>query len=782
MNETTGLAINYQKAAEKTISFEEALNVYRDTLLPTYSQMSILGKQPVNIVEHFLPIGMIPEDNPDHLPISECSEVVNTLRRSGQKIVIKGMPGTGKTTFVRKLMHDFCLQKSDIFPVYLKATTIQTLISHQKPSDYELVDTFSFFVNAQVQKIYSDVLLANDIFRQNSTCIIIDGLDEMRPENQVQFCQKLNEFAIYYPQCMLIVTTRIYGLETQSSLSEFGHYLISELNDHDIKKYIDYNMQIEPEQKEHAFNAIKHDEKLYELAKVPFMLALMCVEPDCLKEGSTRKAELYREATAYLLGFKSWEPRKEKITADAANNLTHALQIIAVNFFKLDADEQFPADEARFFIKSKLGDVLGDESILETICKKSGLLQYSNGMFCFVHRSIWEYYVAEGMLREPLVDLLQRANVPSWEEPIRMYVGLTPKDKLKEVIYGLWERNKALTLRTLHEVETFPTELLNELYSRLSINDRINLVHTLRENVYSISNDTQRKRMLLDTVSSLKETEKECEVIYQYILLLEDAAYPECIQLVRQILDLDNAQERRHKYLQGHFRFEMLAVKSGEFMQGSDSSIDEREYPAHKVHLDNFYMSKNLITNAMYYDDFPFVNLERKKTRSYSTQPMQPVNNINWYEAYIFARWIGCELPTESEWEYCCRSGGEDDDCFRYESNIAEHGWYGVNSDNKTHEVATKKPNTWGFCDMLGNLREWCSDWHRDDYYKDCVSKQIINNPEGPIAGESKVLRGGCFDWAITNLRPTYRNFNRPNVNFFGNGFRVVFREKEELL
>ncbi len=782
MSEVTGLPVNYQSPEKRSASFEDALNVYRKTLLPTYSHMLILGKRPVDIVDNFLPIGIIPEEDSDRPPISECAQVVNAIQHSGHRIVIKGMPGTGKTTFAKKLMHDFCLPSSGIFPVYLKATAIQTLITSNEHKDKDLVDILSFFICAQVHKVYSDILLSHDVFREKTTCVIIDGLDEMRPENQKILCQKLNSFAVYYPHCMLIVTTRIYGVDIQNTLSQFEHYLISELSDQDIKSYIEQHTQISQEQKERAFKAIRHDEKLYELAKIPFMLALMCIKPDCLKEGSTRKAELYKEATEYLLGLKNWEPNREKITLDIANNLIRALQIIAVNFFKLDADDQFPADEARFFIKSRLGDIFGNESILETISKKSGLLQYSNGMFCFVHRSIWEYYVAEGMLQEPLADLLQRANVPTWEEPIRMYVGLTPKNKLREVLCGLWERNKALTLRTLHEVETFPADLLNELYSNLSVDERINLVHTLRQNVCSMPNETARKRMLLDTVSSIKATEKECEVVYQYIILLEEVGYPECTQLIRQILDLDHAQERRHKYLQGNFCFELIPVKGGSFMQGSDRPIDEREYPAHKVQLDSFYMSKNLITNAMYYDNFPFVNSERKNTRTYSTLPKQPVNNINWYEAYIFARWIGCELPTESEWEYCCRSGGEDDAYFSYEANIAECGWYGVNSENKTHEVATKQPNSWGFYDMLGNLREWCLDWHRDDYYKECVNKHIIINPRGPASGESKVLRGGCFDWAITNLRPTYRNFNRPNVNFFGNGFRVVFHEKEESL
>lgn len=761
---------------EEEITYESAIKHYKDEVYPSYTQMTILGKKDVDIINNFIPIGIVPENNEEATPLRTTMEVITEVRGVGGKIIIKGMPGTGKTTFTRRLMHDFCISENEIFPIYFKASIFQEIGDFE---DNKLVDIFSRFINAQMgSKRYSDALLAKDIFRKRTTCVLIDGMDELPPVWQKTFCEKMNEFTLYYPQCNVIITSRIYGIDAKLELKRFVPYLISELSDDNIKMYIEQN--VADDYKVTAFNAIKNDDKLYELAKTPFMLALMCIKPDCLKDGATRKAELYRETTEYLLGEKNWEPQRELTPAETAFNLRRALQIIAVKFFKLDMNDQFPADEARFFISSKLGKEMGDGSILEVIRKKSGLLHYSNGTYSFVHRSIWEYYVALGMQQEPLANLLQMANVPNWEEPIRMYVGLTDKQNLEKVIKGLWERNKSLTLRTLHEVDEFPTELLNELYSNLTHQERINLVMTLRDNVLSIPNMPYKKRMLIDTVSSVYSAERDCEVIFYYISLLEEIGYPECISLVEKMLDLKNAKIRREKYLSGDYKFELIFVPEGTFMQGNDEPIDEREFPSHKVRLNSFWMSKNLITNKMYYEEFPFVDLDRKNHKSYSTDPMQPVNNINWYEAYVFARWIGCRLPTEAEWEYCCRSGGIDDKYFSTEENIANYGWYGANSNNRTHTVGTKPCNTFGFCDMLGNLREWCYDWHKDDFYKECAKFDEVQNPQGPEKGEAKVLRGGCFDWAITNLRPTYRNFNRPNVNFFGNGFRVVFSSEEE--
>lgn len=766
--------ITYPKENKETVSLNDAIMNYRSEMLPTYSQMTILGKQDVDIEKSFIPIGIVPENNPDVTPIQTTDEVLTQLRQVSRQILIKGMPGTGKTTFMRKLMHDFCKSNSAIFSVYFKASIFQEVGLEKK----DLVDVLSEFVEAQLgNKRYSDIIAANDIFRQKKTCILIDGIDELSPEWQKTFLDKVNHFVIYYPKCMIILTARIYGMDSNANLQKFLPYLITELSDSDIENYVKANVS------DADYNAvvttIKNDEKLKELAKTPFMLALMCIQPECLKKGATRKVELYKETTEYLLGGKSWERCRIVTPVDTVSNLIKALQIIAVKFFKLDMNDQFPADEARFFIKNKLGNELGDATILDIICKKSGLLHYSNGTYSFVHRSIWEYYVALGMLNEPLENLLQMANVPNWEEPIRMFVGLTNKHDVEKVIKGLWVRNRSLTLRTLHELECFPVSLLTELYNELSHQERLNLVDTLKTNVYSLNNISQRKSMLIDTVLSVYPAERDCEVIYNYISLLEGTVYPECKELVNKILDLDNVESRQKKYFTGDYRFEMILVDGGTFEQGNKNPIDEREYPNHQVTIDSFYMSKNLITNNMYYDSFPFINVERAKHKTYSVNPFQPVNNVNWYEAYIFARWIGCELPTESEWEYCCRSGGKDDEYFTKEENIAAYGWYGVNSKNMTHDVGSKPSNSFGFCDMLGNLREWCQDWHKDEYYKECVKKGIVKNPKGPIEGEAKVLRGGCFDWAVSNLRPTYRNFNRPNVNFFGNGFRVVIHKKE---
>lgn len=84
-----------------------------------------------------------------------------------------------------------------------------------------------------------------------------------------------------------------------------------------------------------------------------------------------------------------------------------------------------------------------------------------------------------------------------------------------------------------------------------------------------------------------------------------------------------------------------------------------------------------------------------------------PVVDVTWYDAWCFAEWCGCRLPTDLEWEHACRAGSEESWCFgRDEVKLTKYAWYRKNANRHTHRVEELEANNNGMFDMHGNVWE----------------------------------------------------------------------------
>jgi formylglycine-generating enzyme required for sulfatase activity len=154
-----------------------------------------------------------------------------------------------------------------------------------------------------------------------------------------------------------------------------------------------------------------------------------------------------------------------------------------------------------------------------------------------------------------------------------------------------------------------------------------------------------------------------------------------------------------------------------------------------------------------------------------SAARQRPVEQVSWSNAMDFCKKLSARinktvsLPTEAQWEYACRAGTTGP--YAGSGNLDDMAWYLSNSGGTPHPVGQKKPNAWGLHDMHGNVWEWCSDWY------DKYPSHAVTDPTGPGNGQSRVLRGGSWDYIRDHCRAAYRRRGAPGLRSGYIGFRV---------
>ena len=254
---------------------------------------------------------------------------------------------------------------------------------------------------------------------------------------------------------------------------------------------------------------------------------------------------------------------------------------------------------------------------------------------------------------------------------------------------------------------------------------------------------------------------------------------------------------------------DMVLVQGGTYTMGcpvsQKSTCGLNLKPSQQVTLKSFKMSRYLVTVSRFE---AFINATQYKTvaekegkstfwngkdwtnapglnwrhnaagKPYSEDEKKkfPVINVSYNDAKEYCRWLSAEtgksyrLPTEAEWEYAAR-GGNKSRGYRYAGSdiIDSVAWFSLNGNGTTHPVGLKRPNELGLYDMTGNVWDWCNDWFGRDY-----KTTPVENPQGPLSGNSRALRGGSWRNYDEYSLPLISVGNVPDYRGNFIGFRVV--------
>ena len=216
---------------------------------------------------------------------------------------------------------------------------------------------------------------------------------------------------------------------------------------------------------------------------------------------------------------------------------------------------------------------------------------------------------------------------------------------------------------------------------------------------------------------------------------------------------------------------EFVTVKGGCFQMGDlfgDGGADEK--PVHEVCVKGFKLAKYEVTQWQWREVMG-TNPSRFKDCGLDC----PVEKVSFDDIQAFIGKLNAQagghyrLPTEAEWEYACRGGGNQQ---RYcgGDDLDALAWYAGNSGGKTHAVGGKQANGLGLYDMSGNVWEWtCSQ-----YFKKYAGNEKDCSSNNDVTAGGRGWRGGSWYFHARLSRVSYRHGFAPDARIERLGLRLA--------
>ncbi|MFF3092795.1 NACHT domain-containing protein [Streptomyces cyaneofuscatus] len=390
---------------------------------------------------------------------------IDTLLTDRPRVLLRGDAGAGKTTLLwwlaahasARTLPDDLAPLNGLIPFVVPLRSLRAR-GGTLPGPAELSNVAGLVIDRAPEG------WAGRVLASGRALLLVDGLDEVPPEDREQAHTWLSQLLHRHPQTRCVTTVRPLAVESDWLRSDgFTELRLLPMRNEDIQAFVaswHRAARLSEEDDTHRLDELEGDlsrqfdqnPTLRDLARTPLLCAVICALHR-RREGLLPETRwsLYRSTLEMLLGHRDRIRRidgPEGIELDIEEH-AQLLQRIAVWLVR-EGQSEFTRDQALRQIRRALAGMERvsaqgrPETILTHLLNRSGLLQRNaDDAYQFIHRTFQDYLSAKELVEdEHLKEMLRHADEESWHDVILLAAGHCGRNQLAALVNGLLDAGR----------------------------------------------------------------------------------------------------------------------------------------------------------------------------------------------------------------------------------------------------------------------------------------------------------------------------------------------------
>ncbi len=373
------------------------------------------------------------------------------VAKENQYLMVLGGPGTGKSTFLRRVGLEAFKGKDgqyehDCLPVLLELKRFQSDENNKINLIKAITEEFHNFGFPLSEEFTIKAL------EEGKLLLLLDGLDEVPKINLAKVIDGIESLVTRYENNRFIASCRIAAYR---SLNQFRDIQLADFEDDQIQQFINNWFQSDLDKEwdtaAKCWSTLNEERNISakELAQTPLLLTFLCLVYGEYLRFPVQRSQLYQKALDILL--EKWAAEKRVEYGEICPGLNVEVEKVLLSQIAYDsfATDQlfFPQDELLKRIKDFLQDTadkpkyFDGKAVLEAIAIQQGILvERAEGIYSFSHLTLQEYLTALLIKEEDKEDKLeelvhQHLTDERWQEVFLLVAGLkSSADRLLELM------------------------------------------------------------------------------------------------------------------------------------------------------------------------------------------------------------------------------------------------------------------------------------------------------------------------------------------------------------